>query len=163
MPYTRVNWQPGAAGGTPLSADNLNVMDQGIADAHAILDGGLPRSIARATAQLDLGTGDQDVPGCRITLDNGGVYLVTAAVRFLIEAADGVGFARMLQNAFVLDGQVVYDPGTNNYGQATVSQCWIVQAEAGDVLQLQARKSAGNGFSSVQPTDTTVTAVRIGP
>jgi len=38
MAYTRVNWQDGPSGGTPLSAANLNVMDQGIADAHADLD-----------------------------------------------------------------------------------------------------------------------------
>src|SRR5690606_16050251 len=31
-------WQDGPSGGTPLSAANLNHMDQGIADAHADLD-----------------------------------------------------------------------------------------------------------------------------
>lgn len=38
MAYTRINWQDGPSGGTPLSAANLNHMDQGIADAHADLD-----------------------------------------------------------------------------------------------------------------------------
>lgn len=38
MAYTRINWQDGPSGGTPLSAANLNHMDQGIADAHAALD-----------------------------------------------------------------------------------------------------------------------------
>lgn len=30
MSYTRVNWENGEQGGTPLSAQNLNIMDQGI-------------------------------------------------------------------------------------------------------------------------------------
>lgn len=30
--YTRVNWQNGSGGGTPVNATNLNVMDQGIKD-----------------------------------------------------------------------------------------------------------------------------------
>lgn len=38
MAYTRINWQDGPSGGTPLSAANLNHMDQGIADAHAEVD-----------------------------------------------------------------------------------------------------------------------------
>src|SRR5690606_15196419 len=38
MPYQRVNWQDGPSGGTPLSAENLNKMDEAIADAFAILD-----------------------------------------------------------------------------------------------------------------------------
>lgn len=28
--YTRVNWQNGDSGGTPINATNLNVMDEGI-------------------------------------------------------------------------------------------------------------------------------------
>lgn len=31
MAYNKVNWQDGEAGGTPLSANNLNIMDNGIA------------------------------------------------------------------------------------------------------------------------------------
>ena len=30
MAYTRINWQDGESGGTPLSAENLNKMDEGI-------------------------------------------------------------------------------------------------------------------------------------
>src|SRR5690606_37732064 len=49
MAYTRINWQDGPSGGTPLSAANLNHMDQGIADAHADLDA-LVRSLQAGTA-----------------------------------------------------------------------------------------------------------------
>lgn len=38
MAYTKINWQDGDAGGTPISAANLNHMDEGIKDAHAELD-----------------------------------------------------------------------------------------------------------------------------
>ncbi|ORL01580.1 hypothetical protein [Prescottella equi] len=34
-PYTRVNWQDGEEGGTPMSAANFNRMDKGIADLDA--------------------------------------------------------------------------------------------------------------------------------
>jgi len=35
--YTRVNWQNSPSTATPVSADNLNTMDKGIADAHSQL------------------------------------------------------------------------------------------------------------------------------
>lgn len=38
MPYTPLNWQDGEQGGTPISAANLNRMEQGIADAHDMTD-----------------------------------------------------------------------------------------------------------------------------
>lgn len=37
--YTRVNWKSGEEGATPLSAENLNQMDKGIADNAVALAG----------------------------------------------------------------------------------------------------------------------------
>lgn len=34
MAYTRINWQDGESGGTPLSAENLNKMDKAIDDIY---------------------------------------------------------------------------------------------------------------------------------
>lgn len=38
MTYTRVNWQDDPSTATPESADNYNVMDLGIAQAHVLVD-----------------------------------------------------------------------------------------------------------------------------
>jgi len=37
MSYTRVNWQNAPSTATPVNAENLNIMDKGIADAHSQL------------------------------------------------------------------------------------------------------------------------------
>lgn len=39
MGYTRVNWQDEEEGNTPLCADNLNIMDEGILDIDTELSG----------------------------------------------------------------------------------------------------------------------------
>lgn len=36
--YTRINWKDGENGGTPISADNLNLMDLGIEKAHQLIE-----------------------------------------------------------------------------------------------------------------------------
>ena len=38
MAYTRINWQDGESGGTPLSAENLNKMDEGINNVTSKVD-----------------------------------------------------------------------------------------------------------------------------
>ena len=53
MAYTRINWQDGPSGGTPLSAANLNHMEQGIADAHADLDAATASPIANELIRRD--------------------------------------------------------------------------------------------------------------
>lgn len=53
MAYTRINWQDGPSGGTPLSAANLNHMDQGIADAHADLDAATASPTANGLIRRD--------------------------------------------------------------------------------------------------------------
>src|SRR5690606_35875626 len=53
MAYSRVNWQDGQAGGTPLSAANLNIMDKGIEDAHDRLDTATPSATANSLMSRD--------------------------------------------------------------------------------------------------------------
>src|SRR5690554_1733410 len=38
MPYTPLEWKDGPEGGTPISAANLNRMEQGIKDAHDVIE-----------------------------------------------------------------------------------------------------------------------------
>src|SRR5690554_1817421 len=53
MAYSRVNWQDGQAGGTPLSAANLNIMDEGIKNAHDRLDSATPSATANTLMSRD--------------------------------------------------------------------------------------------------------------
>src|SRR5690606_8950839 len=53
MAYTRINWQDGPQGGTPLSAANLNVMDAGIEAAHQVLDAATPNATANTLMRRD--------------------------------------------------------------------------------------------------------------
>src|SRR5690606_31204514 len=53
MPYQRVNWQDGPSGGTPLSAENLNRMDEAIADAFAILDAATAAAVLNTLMKRD--------------------------------------------------------------------------------------------------------------
>lgn len=53
MAYSRVNWQDGQAGGTPLSAGNLNIMDEGIKNAHDRLDAATPSATANTLMSRD--------------------------------------------------------------------------------------------------------------
>lgn len=39
MPFTPKTWADGQAGGTPITADELNRVEQGVAEAHTQLDG----------------------------------------------------------------------------------------------------------------------------
>ena len=49
--YTRVNWQNAPSTATPVNAENLNIMDKGIADAHSQL-AQMDKGIADAHSQL---------------------------------------------------------------------------------------------------------------
>src|SRR5690606_9409 len=49
----RVNWQDGPSGGTPLSAENLNRMDEAIADAFAILDAATAAAVLNTLMKRD--------------------------------------------------------------------------------------------------------------
>src|SRR5690606_37953390 len=53
MAYTRINWQDGPQGGTPLSAANLNHMDQGIEGAHQAIDAATASPTANTIMRRD--------------------------------------------------------------------------------------------------------------
>lgn len=57
MNYSRVNWQDGNAGGTPLDAYELNIMDQGIADED-ITNPSSPAAVALAKQYAPIGAAE---------------------------------------------------------------------------------------------------------
>lgn len=54
MPYTPLEWKDGPEGGTPISAANLNRMEQGIKDAHDQIDGATNEPTANALVRRDI-------------------------------------------------------------------------------------------------------------
>ena len=79
MAYTRINWQDGESGGTPLSAENLNKMDEGINNVTGKVD-----------RYVGLRYDGQNLDGFKDWLVNtatGGSYLVTLGLNGAISCA----------------------------------------------------------------------------
>lgn len=70
MAYTRINWQDGESGGTPLSAENLNKMDEEIYN--------LDTQISKKVEMEYLGQ-NPDINGKRFTAGIYGLYGCTQA------------------------------------------------------------------------------------
>lgn len=126
MAYERVNWENGSSGGTPLSAENLNRMDLGIANASQKADicttiniGGTNYplvSIRQATIS--------GVQGWIYTFDNGTTDGLTvffadqtglSTVKAAIEAQIPTGVVYVADFDEGLQGYVHVDIGTNGY------------------------------------------------
>src|SRR5690606_38770395 len=53
MPYTPLEWKDGPQGGTPITAAALNRIEQGIVDAHAVIDAATADAQANALVRRD--------------------------------------------------------------------------------------------------------------
>src|SRR5690606_5926276 len=53
MSYTPLEWKDGPQGGTPITAAALNRMEQGIVDAHAVIDAATPDAEANTLVRRD--------------------------------------------------------------------------------------------------------------
>src|SRR5690606_4026894 len=53
MPYTPLEWKDGPQGGTPITAAALNRMEQGIVDAHTVIDAATPGVQANTLVRRD--------------------------------------------------------------------------------------------------------------
>ena len=79
MAYTRINWQDGESGGTPLSAENLNKMDEGINNVTGKVD--------RYVGLRYDGQNLDDFKNWLINTATGGSYLVTLSFNGSISCA----------------------------------------------------------------------------
>lgn len=105
--YTRVNWKAGSSGGTPLSPNNLNIMDKGIADCASATNelnqslaniGGITTSVANTVACKHITTTQIS----SISL-SGGTYLIIGSCLFPY-AAGGSGDRRVLITESLTEG-----------------------------------------------------------
>lgn len=56
MAFTPKDWKDGAAGGTPITAAELNRVEQGVADATAAAEGAAPAAHKHDASDIETGT-----------------------------------------------------------------------------------------------------------
>lgn len=150
MAYTRINWQDGPSGGTPLSAANLNHMDQGIADAHADLDA-LVRSLQAGTAfayyltppNVQLSSSNVEYDDWWVRDENKSVVvriLLPGTISYHIQyRMGGTGpysaYVRILQN-----GSQIREESTSSGAWQTVTG--DITVSPGDIITIQKRISS---------------------
>jgi hypothetical protein len=109
--------------------------------------------VAYATGSLTLSNlGPNDIPGTTLTLANTGDYFITGVFDFRGDlagdsGADLRGYLNAAGTRATKFARFIGPFGAVTLG-GTVSQQWIFTASAGDVIKLQADKSAGTGGSS---------------
>lgn len=128
MAYERINWQNESSGGTPLSAENLNHMDSGIAEAIQKIDSRLAINVDGTLYPITLisqRTVD-GVEGFLITIDLGNSQESTFFV------ADGVGL-NAVKSAIEaqIPSAVVVDSNLNGTSTNPVQNSAIVTALTG--------------------------------
>lgn len=112
---------------------------------------------AASTSNLTLTTSYQAVPNLTYTPDVGGLFVVHGTFDFE-HSTTGGGFA---QGALLINGvdqggnPLLRDVATNI--RATISQTWLVQLKAKDVIALNAKKTIAAGVATAySPTSTLV-------
>jgi hypothetical protein len=111
---------------------------------------------AWSTGSITLTTTAQNIPGCSVTLQRAGSYLIIATFDFVAANEQG---AYLYGKSTVSPHLAVCDTGSNT-GRFTVSQQAIATGAANQVIQLQAYKSGGSGNSSTS-TECSLTALWI--
>lgn len=147
MAYTRINWQDGPSGGTPLSAANLNHMDQGIADAHADLDA-LVRSLQAGTAFAYYLT----PPGVELSSDNTEYddwwvhdvarsvvvrILLPGTIRYHVEHRRTGGSPQSIYVRILLNGIQIREESTSSTSWQTLTD--NITVSPGDIVTIQQR------------------------
>lgn len=110
--YVRVNWQDGPAGGTPLSAANLNIMDSGIKAAHDVLDAALTSQDPNSLATK--GYVNQQIPRGVIVMWSGSINQIPPGWAL----CDGTNGTPDLRDRFIVGAGGSYSVGSRG-GTAT--------------------------------------------
>lgn len=122
---------------------------------------------ATATTTLTLATFAQDIPGATLTLARPGVYLILGTFDFLMLGLDdsAICLGQLLVAGALQLGVATFHGSANAINmRATVFQQWLYQAAtSGQVLQLQAYKTAGTGTTNVQQNHTKLSALWVRP
>jgi hypothetical protein len=118
--------------------------------------------IALASANLTLTTTPADIPGTSLTLAKAGRYWLNGVFDFNYAAGDAILVGSLVAGGAGFANSALYaPPGT---ARQTVSQQWIyTAATSGVIAKLQGLKGGGTAGSQTIASNTTLTAVYIGP
>ena len=105
MAYVRVNWQDGP-GRTPLSAANLNIMDNGIKTAHDMLDAAMTSQDPNSLATK--GYVSQQIPRGVIVMWSGAINQIPQGWAL----CDGTNGTPDLRDRFIVGAGRSYTPGS---------------------------------------------------
>jgi hypothetical protein len=119
-----------------------------------------------ATGDLTLTTALQDIPGATLTLANAGRYWINGVFDFDFAGGDAgnVLIGRIDQGGALAGQTAPLLCYTANTVRTMVSQqSFYTAAAAGSIVKLQAQKTGGAGGSVAHGTNTTLSAIWIGP
>lgn len=119
---------------------------------------------ARASSTLTLTTTFADIPGCSVTLDRAGRWLIEGVFDFFAEGGAGTDAAGRLVVGGTAQTPFARAVAASGWWAGTVAQSWLITGvTAGTVAKLQAAKAGGAGTSEVRATNTCITAIWLSP
>jgi len=117
--------------------------------------------LANASSQLSLTAGFQDVPGCALTCQRSGTYLIQGNFFFIASGTSSQIFAgALLANGVQPTGFAITQENRNGFYSAA-SQQWLLPMLGGQILKLQALSLAGVG--KTETPHTSITILWVGP
>lgn len=119
--------------------------------------------IAYAPASVTLTGSPQNIPGATLSLPKAGTYLIIGVFYFLFVPTDNGStlIGNCPQGGGAVAALLVSAASTEIH--ATVSQQWLYTAPGPATVNLQAYKAGGSGTSSVQASQTSISAIWISP
>jgi hypothetical protein len=139
-----------------------NSVATGGIQAAAVTPAKLGLAVAEKAATEPLVTTEElkDVPGLKYTTVTAGTFLVVATLDVLAVAAGFNCTGALLVNGVTQTPNIIFSgAATNDRKPATHS--WLVTAEAGKDLKIQAKRSGASGYT-VEPTHSTMIVIQIG-
>lgn len=114
---------------------------------------------ARSTKQFTIGTTRSAIPGCAITLDRSGWWLVTGTWTIINDADNNRLFTGYLKAGTEVQLQTALLQNSSG-DVASISQQWFLNIEGNTLITLEIMKESGaTGDSTAEKDDCTVSAV----
>lgn len=113
----------------------------------------------RGSAKLTVSTTQSTIQGLNLRLDRAGLWIVIGVISLTVTGDTGQAFTvQLMQNGTVLQ-PVVSATAPTTATSIPVTQVWKVSANLNDSVQIQVAKAGGGGTSSIDGSNSTMTAL----